>query len=408
MLRILLADQDDANAFLFQCGVNRLSRPCAFQRVAARTQLPERISSFQPNIIIAAGDFAQPGEVLEIRQHTNGHPVICAVRTVSEGEAALDAGATDCVFVSQVDELHSCIERHLAGENKVPYFRKDLAPGSNGARPKTPSKLDLKLEEFDRWLGANLKRLAAAARIKGHKLARVSRIACFTAKRELRRRYKLLKLQWLLYKQKRVVESNRRSSEPGLESTGSRPVTAGISASTAIDSKCQLPAFNDREVPKVRILTPSSPGKQLVFHHETATAEPLDNEALRTLDLSFKTLFHTALDPMFLLDGLGSFLLANAPACALLGVAPVDLLGKRLLDFVSETNRAQVSAMWEGLLIEGQQKTETQLQNVKGESRDVLISARSNLWFGVHLLIARDQTELKSLRDAVSKRQQPA
>lgn len=416
MLRILLADQDDANAFLFQCGVNRLGRPCAFQRVTVRAQLLEKIRSFQPNIIIVAGDFAQPDEILGIKQHTNGHPVICAVSSIPEGEAALQAGASDCVFVSQVDELHVCIERHLTGENKTPYFRKGAGSVGSKAPAKTPSKLDLKLEKFDRWVGAHLKRLAVAARIKGRKLARVSHIACVTANRELCRRYKMLKVQWLLHKQKRLVEANlpARSAEQALGRDD-----AAAQAAPAIDresfphltaaSQSRPPGFNDIDSPKmIRIVSGPSTAKEPAFNSENRNVEPTDSETLRTLELSFKTLFHTALDPMFLLDGLGSFLLANAPACALLGVAPADLLGKSLLDFVSATDRAQVSAMWEALLIEGQQKAETHLQTAKGESRDVLLSARSNLWFGVHLLIVRDQTELKALRETLRDRQQLA
>jgi PAS domain S-box-containing protein len=133
--------------------------------------------------------------------------------------------------------------------------------------------------------------------------------------------------------------------------------------------------------------------------------EPSDTDTLRTLELSFKVLFHTSFDAMFLLDGLGSFLHANAAACALVGVAPADLLGKSLLDFVPGSERPQVSSMWEALLIEGRQKGEFRFQSSRGEIRDVLISARANLWFGVHLIVARDQTELKSLRSAIAMQQ---
>ena len=111
---------------------------------------------------------------------------------------------------------------------------------------------------------------------------------------------------------------------------------------------------------------------------------------------------------MFLLDGMGSFLHANAPACALLGVAPAELLGKSMLDFVPASERPQVSSMWEALLIEGRQKGEFRFQSAAGEIREVLISARANLWFGVHLIVAHDQTELKSLRNAMQHRQQAA
>ena len=110
LLKILLADDDDANAFLFQCGVNRLGRPCAFQRVNNRAALPAKVVSFQPDILIAAGTFARPDEVKQMKEFTNGHPIICAVESLNDSEAVLSAGAADCVLKSQVDELHACIE----------------------------------------------------------------------------------------------------------------------------------------------------------------------------------------------------------------------------------------------------------------------------------------------------------
>jgi PAS domain S-box-containing protein len=149
----------------------------------------------------------------------------------------------------------------------------------------------------------------------------------------------------------------------------------------------------------VRIVSP--PKTSAAVPERSSRNEGFDNDTLRTLELSFKTLFHTSLDPMFLLDGLGSFLHANAPGCALLGPAPADLLGKSLLEFVPPSERTQVSALWEALLIEGQQKAEIQVQSTSGETRELFISARTNIWFGIHLLVARDQTELKLLRAAV-------
>jgi PAS domain S-box-containing protein len=141
--------------------------------------------------------------------------------------------------------------------------------------------------------------------------------------------------------------------------------------------------------------------RELVENFRSEPIEAREDETLRTLELSFKTLFHTALDPMFLVDGLGCFLHANAPACSLLELNSANILGKSLLDFVSAGEKAQVSAMWEAMLIEGKQKAEVHLRSATGEMRDVLILARSNLWFGVHLLIVRDQTEVKRLRETV-------
>jgi PAS domain S-box-containing protein len=396
LLRILLADDNDANAFLFQCGVNRLARPCAFQRVAARAQLPEKIQSFSPSILIASGSFAEPDELKELKQFTNGHPVICAVRTVDAAEAALAAGAADCVLISQVDELHACIERHLNGENQVPYFKKDLVSNTPETREKTRSKLDVKLAEFDRWVGARLRQIAQAAKVKWQKLRRVSGVAGSAAKSEARRRYKELKVQWLLRKQKKLVQTNVANKVQSAES-GFADLRKSSNNLPELDSTFDRSTPTDlRE--SSRIPTSSNESRAPM---ELPTSEPVDDETLRTLEISFKTLFHTALDPMFLLDGLGCFLHANSPACSLLGLPPSDLLGKSLLDFVPSSEKAQVSAMWEAMLIEGQQKGEVHLRSATGEMRDVLISARSNLWFGVHLLIVRDQTEVKRLRETV-------
>ncbi|HEX7861359.1 MAG TPA: PAS domain-containing protein [Verrucomicrobiae bacterium] len=419
LLRILLADEDDANAFLFQCGVNRLGRPCAFQRAAKGEQIAERLRSFQPNILIASGRFAQADELRKIKELSNGHPVICAVKSVEDGDAAMAAGAADCVLVSQVDELHACIERRLSGVTEPPYFKKDLvAKGKKAKKDSGPSKLDLQLEQFDRWVGRQLRILGNVAALKSKKLGRVSKMAWGVTRRAVEQQYKAAKVRWLLHKQKRLVQAKAnlpaKIAETGVGArSGSLvelPRVAEVreeltSGATYFDAPVKLRPSEPVEAPKIRIV-PKSSAEAVVA--PKAVAEVGDSETLRTLELSFKTLFHTSLDPMFLLDGLGSFLHANAPACAMLGAAPADLLGKSLLDFVPMSDRPQVSAMWEALLIEGQQKAEMRLQGAGAEAREVYVSARSNLWFGVHLLIARDQTELRKLRAALSERQQAA
>lgn len=382
LLRILLADEDDANAFLFQCGVNRLGRPCAFQRVNSRKALPEKFEMFRPNILIAAGAFAQPDQLKEIKQFTNGHPIICAVETPDEGDAALAAGATDCVLKTQVDELHACIEWHLSGRKEVPHFKKNFAPNSSTRKTKGPSNLDLKLAEFDRWVGSKLRKFAAMSHTKARKLARVANMASVAAVRELRRRYKELKVQWLLHRQKKLIQSNPGGNSG---SSGSFSPIAPIHRGTE-------PQASE----KIRIIAPTKPSAPTP--ESSSIGSSSDNDSLRTLELSFKTLFHTSMDAVLLLDGLGSILHANGPACALLAITPADLLGKMILEFVPVPERPQVSVFWEALLIEGQQKAEFHLQSKTGDVRDVFVSARSNLWFGIHLLIVRDQTEIKALR----------
>ena len=120
------------------------------------------------------------------------------------------------------------------------------------------------------------------------------------------------------------------------------------------------------------------------------------------MELSFKALFHSALDAMFLLDRDGSVLHVNPAACSLLDVKPAEILGTTLFDRIPPAEQARATTLWEALLIEGQQKAELVLQTTGGDERQVFISARANLWFGVHLLVARDQTELNRLKREIA------
>ena len=405
MLRILLADDDDANAFVFQCGINRLSRPCAFQRVGNHTLLPEKLNNFRPHILIAAGQFAQPAEFKKVKQLTNGHPVICIVDSSAQGEACLDLGAADCLLSSQTDQIASCVERHLNGRSS-PLFRRSPERGKPAGENSPPSAWELKLEEIDRRIGAFLKKCAKKAHVQWLALVGRSEAGWSLTRHELKRRSSQLKMQWLLHKQRRLLHSQSAAhgAEAELDEVDTPPTSRfETPAAPPIEVKPRkvfvMPApaesrdYRDQQMPcKTPLGTePTKPqGAPLI--------DPADSDTLRTLELSFKTLFHTGLDAMFLMDGLGSILHANAPGCALLGLAPADLLGKSLLEFVPADQKAQVSALWEALLIEGQQKAEIRLQTPAGEKRDVQLSARSNLWFGVHLLVVRDQTELKALR----------
>ena len=407
LLRILLADDDDANAFVFQCGINRLSRPCAFQRVGAHSFLPEKIQNFRPHILIAAGHFAQPGEFKQIKQLTNGHPVVCIVDSSAQGEACLDLGAADCLLSSQTDQIAPCVERHLNGPN-TPLFKRSAERGKPAAKTSAPSRWELKLEEIDRRIGAFLKRCAKKSHVHWLAFVRRSQTGWSITRRELIRRSNQLKVQWLLQKQKRLLRSQSAARREDAQSdelhtpSPSRLVTPAAPPLELKQRKVFVmpppPEASDYRDQQLPCKTPlgTDPGKP----QGVPLIEAADSDTLRTLELSFKTLFHTGLDAMFLLDGLGSILHANAPGCTLLGLAPADLLGKSLLEFVPPDQKAQVSALWEALLIEGQQKAEIRLQTPAGEKRDVLLSARSNLWFGVHLLVVRDQTELKALRAA--------
>ena len=402
LLRILLADDDDANAFACQCGINQLSQPCAFQRVGSRALLPEKLRNFRPNVLIAGGSFAHAGEVKQIKQLTNGHPIICVVETQAEAEASLAAGAADCVLISQRENLTACLERHLQGPGQTPSFRRNEGKISVGLAKKTENKL----EEIDRQIGAFLRKTAIRARRKSLELVCAARFHARRGSRGLMRAVKALNAQWRAYQQKRRVRGapaairSRYSAEAGYLNVGTRTSNEAARPTPIPATEARDVSDSDRlqfdSVDHLEGISPTTAyrGTQL------ALADLADDSGLRALELSFKTLFHTALDAMFLLDGLGSFLHVNAAGCSLLGIPAADLLGKSLLDFVPPNQKTHASAFWEALLIEGQQKAEMHLQAKNGEVRDVHVSARANLWFGVHLLVARDQTELRTLQRA--------
>jgi PAS domain-containing protein len=368
LLRILLADDDDLHAFTLQCAINRLSKPCAFVRVYDREVLPRKIRSFDPELLVLSGRFSVAGEVRQIKQLTNGSPVICLVKTAEEAEASLSAGATDCVLVSEEQSLGECLEKHLNGKFAEPHFRTAEKRSAKGRL----STAEQKLEQLDRRIAAWLGNLAQTTQLQWSRLKAAAKLGCHTGRAWIDRRYRAVHVKYLLRKQQRLVHK-----EGALETHVSE---------TKLAERVR-PADSPVRMDQIGSPPPAAP-----------PGDVSNAEALRTMELSFKALFHAGLDAMFLLDGCGSVLHLNPAACALLEVKPSDILGTVLFEHISPREKARASTFWEALLIEGQQKTELLFETTRGEHREALLSARANLWFGVHLLIARDQTELKKLQ----------
>ena len=174
LLRILLADDDDLHAFTLQCVINRLPKPCAFVRVYDREVLPRKIRAFEPELLVFSGRFAAAGEVRQIKQHTNGTPIICLVKTAEEAEASLSAGATDCLLSSQEQSLSECIEKHLNGKFAEPYFRVEEKHSTKGRLTKTEEKL----EQLDRRIAAWLRNLAKTTQLQWSRLKVATKIGC--------------------------------------------------------------------------------------------------------------------------------------------------------------------------------------------------------------------------------------
>jgi PAS domain S-box-containing protein len=373
LLRILVADDDDVHAFTLQCAINRLSKACAFLRVDDRELLARKIRSFEPEFLVVSGSFATPGELRQIKQLTNGSPIICLVRTRADAEASLSAGATDCVLAAQEDGLGACLERHLTGKSGEPHFR----GAGNGTKGRI-SSAEEKLEQLDQRLAVHFRKLGTTTQIQWRRMKEAVKLGAAASRSWIEKQYRSLKVKYLIRKQQRLVQKPA-AIETRIPEAGKPIFETGAPVEPKIAMEAMEPRWNAYEE---------------AYREENSEQK----EALRTLDLSFKTLFHTALDAMFLIDGLGTILHINPAGCALLGATAADILGKSLFNFVPGSDKVRASAMWEAVLIEGQQKTELTLETATGEQREVFLSARANFWFGVHLLIARDQTELKQLR----------
>src|SRR5688500_1854653 len=116
LLRMLLADEDDVHAFAIRCAIKRLVKPSAFLRVANSDVLAQKIRAFEPELLIVSGTFATAGELRQMKQLTNGSPIVCVGKSASDAEASLRAGASDCLLLSQENELGACLEKHLNGK----------------------------------------------------------------------------------------------------------------------------------------------------------------------------------------------------------------------------------------------------------------------------------------------------
>ncbi len=373
LFRILLADDDDVHAFTVQCTVNRLSRASAFVRVSNREVLGQKIRMFEPELLLLCGGFAASEELAQIKPFTNGSPIVCLAQTVADAEASLAAGASDCLLVSQEAELGECLEKHLSGIGFEPHFRSAVAV----EKVSRFSAAEAKLEELDRRIASWFREVRKRVRHKWQKLQHATRLGCETSRVWTARKYRDAKIKHLLRKQQRLVEKSV-PTDPRLPATG-RILEPVVPPTEATPSHRERIDFVDD------------------FQNPPKTEET-NSDALRTLELSFKTLFHSSLDAVFLVDGFGSILHVNPAACGLLGIVASDLLGQNLFSFIPESEKARSSTMWEAMLVEGQQKAELVIERAGGEQREVYVSARANLWFGIHLAILRDETELKQLR----------
>lgn len=359
LLRILLAEDDDVEAFLLHCEINRLPRPCSFGRINKPELLADKLQSFEPDVLILAGSFAHPQHVRLLRRSGLDLRIICLVTNIAQADAALAAGAHDSLLVSQISALAVCLEQR--SENAAPSYKtvRTSGPAAFGSA----SALQQLITRGQLWLGSRRVKALQAWRDFGLKAAALGSAAQTWL---LARIDAVKKSEWLKYKP-------MRPKEP-VSSARSRVIPQNEPVNVRLNVLRAEPAA---------FAPPSEPG---------------DSEALRSLEISFKTLFHASLDAIFLLDAETRFVHSNAAGGVLLNTAPAELLGRKLIEYVPKEDAARLLKLWELLLIEEQQKGELKLRSAAGSLRQINFSARANLWCGVHLFIAKDVTELTLLR----------
>ncbi|HVT08481.1 MAG TPA: PAS domain S-box protein [Polyangia bacterium] len=120
------------------------------------------------------------------------------------------------------------------------------------------------------------------------------------------------------------------------------------------------------------------------------THSPWRAEGPHQLQL-FQAAFEAALDAILIADDDTTVVEANPAACALLGVAHDQLIGRRLAEFTQP--EFSLAALWRGLRAAGDLRGRYPLRRADGEVRDVEFSARANVLPGRHLAVLRDLTE---------------
>jgi len=123
------------------------------------------------------------------------------------------------------------------------------------------------------------------------------------------------------------------------------------------------------------------------------------DETLQAMELSFKTLFHVSLDALLLVDNNTSILHANSAAHSLFGLRGADLLGRKFLNFVTTESKADAEAAWEMLLTLASHEGDLVLLNHRGKRTEIHFRGRTNLWFGVHLLVIKDLSKERNISE---------
>jgi DNA-binding CsgD family transcriptional regulator len=90
---------------------------------------------------------------------------------------------------------------------------------------------------------------------------------------------------------------------------------------------------------------------------------------------------------MLILDDQRRYVIANAPACGLLGMAPAEVPWHRIDDFTPAQDRARLAEQWDAFLVNGGMEGLFHLRVSDGSLVPVEFSATANVLPGRHLSV---------------------
>jgi len=400
-LRVLIADEDDIGAFVAHCEIKKLPYACNIQRITRIDEARDKMGQFNPRLILVGQSYANTGFVTAVRRIGTSLPIICVIkdRDIKRAEELLQTGATDSLFASQMPELARCLDGHLSGKTSIPFYL-------HAGVPAAAKRFSLNTDRFEAFLRKTWSRARTGfARIPGecrsfgkkvHNGCAQLKMVCAALWKRIKVR-SLVKMADLIVSTKSAPLPHASLNGPIEEPTNDLRKARKGGGKTIMDLWSRWPGISNRNSQPLST-------SQSEINPQKSEAPEENAEAFRSLELAFKTLFHTSLDGLLLLDNTGAILHANSASCALLGLRAAELLGKKFLDFVPAPKKPEAEAAWEMLLTLASHENDLEIVNARGEPKNIHFRGRTNLWFGVHLLILKQKTAQTSpIRDIATE-----
>jgi PAS domain S-box-containing protein len=108
-----------------------------------------------------------------------------------------------------------------------------------------------------------------------------------------------------------------------------------------------------------------------------------DSEA----EARLRAAFERVRNPMLILDDQRRYVIANAPACGLLGMSPAEVPWHRIDDFTPAQDRKRLAEQWDAFLVNGGMEGLFHLRVPDGSLVPVEFSATANVLPGRHLSV---------------------